>query len=80
MGGVKKWIVTTTAPDRPISEIVDELTAAGFTTDKILEELGVVTGDAGDDTAQRLRTIPGVTDVSLDSSVDIGPPDSSETW
>ncbi|MDE1674365.1 hypothetical protein [Nocardia gipuzkoensis] len=80
MGGVKKWIVTTTAPDRPISEIVDELTAAGFTADKVLKELGVVTGVAGDDTAQRLRTIPGVTDVSLDYSVDIGPPDSPETW
>ncbi|MBH0779486.1 hypothetical protein [Nocardia bovistercoris] len=79
MACVRKWIVTT-APDRPLSEIIGDLTAAGFMIDTILEELGIVTGEAGDDTAQRLREIPGVTDVSADYSVDIGPPDSPETW
>jgi hypothetical protein len=41
-----------------------------------LEFTNTVTGSADPDTTQKLRRISGVTDVSKDHPVDIGPPDA----
>lgn len=75
----KKWIVTTSG-DRPIYEVAKELTKTGFTVGNVLDEIGSITGDASEDVAQRLRSLPGVVDVSPDSPIDIGPPDTPVTW
>lgn len=75
----KSWVITT-SPDRPLSEIADELTAVGFSIGQVLDEIGSITGQAGDDAIGRAKTIPGVVDVSPDMPIDIGPPDSSNTW
>jgi hypothetical protein len=75
----KGWIVTTSA-DRPIHEITKDLKAAGFAVGQVLEEIGSITGAAGADALEKLRSIRGVVDVSPDTPVDIGPPDSPHTW
>jgi hypothetical protein len=75
----KGWIVTTSS-DRPIKDIESDLKKAGFSVGHVLAEIGSITGAAADDTVTKLRSIPGVVDVSPDSPIDIGPPDSGETW
>jgi hypothetical protein len=69
----KKWIVTTSG-DRSLNDIKKDLTEVGFGVDQVLEDIGVITGTARD--AKRLRSISGVSDVSPDQEVDIGPPDA----
>lgn len=69
----KKWIVTTSG-NRSLKDIKKELTDAGFGVDQVLEDIGVITGTA--DNAERVRKIEGVSDVSPDQEVDIGPPDA----
>ena len=73
------WIVTTSS-DRSIKDIARDLKKAGFTVGRVLEEVGSITGAAADETITKLRSIPGVVDVSPDRSISIGPPDSGETW
>lgn len=75
----RKWIVTTSS-DRPIQEIAKELEAAGLSIANVNDEIQSITGAAAQDTASRLRSIRGVVDVSPDEPVDIGPPDSPDTW
>jgi len=75
----KGWIVTTSS-DRPIQDIESDLRKAGFSVDHVLAEVGSITGAAADDTVTKLRSIPGVVDVSPDSPIDVGPPDSGENW
>lgn len=75
----KSWIVTT-SPGRPIAEIADELKGLGFSIGQVLEEVGSITGQAGDDAITRAKSIAGVVDVSPDAPIDIGPPDSPDTW
>ena len=69
----KKWIVTTSG-NRSLKDIKKELTDAGFGVDQVLDDIGVITGTADD--AERMRKISGVSDVSPDHEVDIGPPDA----
>jgi hypothetical protein len=75
----KSWIVTTSS-SRPIAEIADELKGLGFSIGQVLEEVGSITGQAGDDAITRAKSIAGVVDVSPDAPIDIGPPDSPDTW
>ena len=73
------WIVTTSG-DRPTKEIAKDLKAAGFSVGQVLEEIGSITGEADDNVADKVRSIRGVSDVSRDSDIDIGPPGSPTTW
>ena len=79
MTKAKKWIITTSG-DRSIHEIAKDLAKAGLTGSQVLEEVGSITGSAGDKTVAKLRKVRGVVDVSPDFPVDVGPPDSSDTW
>ena len=79
MAGNKGWIVTTSA-DRSISDITKDLKEAGFDISQVLEHIGSITGAAAEETVPKLRSIRGVVDVSPDQPIDIGPPDSPETW
>ena len=69
------WIITT-SDERPITDIARDLTRAGFKPAHILTEIGSITGSAAPDIVARLRTIPGVIDVSPDAVIDIGLPDA----
>jgi len=75
----KGWIVTTSS-ERPMSEITKDLKDAGFSVGKVLEEVGSITGEAGDEIVSKVRSIAGVVDVSPDVPIDIGPPGSPDTW
>ena len=75
----KKWIVTANS-NRPINDIARDLADAGLTDIQVLKEIGSVIGSAEDETASKLRKVRGVKDVSQDISIDVGPPDSRETW
>lgn len=75
----KKWIVTMSG-DRPISEIKKDLVKTGFTVDQVLDEIGSIIGSADNDAAERIRAIRGVSDVSPDTPINIGPPDAPVTW
>ncbi len=79
MAEKKRWVVTTSG-DRSLSDIEKKLTESGFAVEQVLDEIGCIIGAASDDVVERLRSVPGVADVSLEPSVDIGPPDSPVTW
>jgi len=79
MAKKKRWIVTTSG-DRSLSEIKKKVTESGFAVEDVLDEIGCIIGSASDDVAERLRSIPGVADVSPETPVDIGPPDAPVTW
>ena len=71
----KRWIVTTTGKGS-LKDVKKNLTKSGFKVDKVLDEIGVITGTSKDDNVERFRAVDGVADVSPDEDVDIGPPDS----
>jgi hypothetical protein len=75
----KRWIVTV-SPDESLPRVRRGLEDAGFAVREVMEAIGVVTGDADDDAATRIRNLKGVRDVSPDGAVDIGPPDAPSTW
>jgi hypothetical protein len=70
----KQALVITVSGDRQIHEVARELKAAGFDVNQVLDTIGVVTGSADATSVARLRSVRGVTDVSPDHEVDIGPP------
>jgi len=78
MAKQKRWVVTTSGK-KPLSDVRKNLVESGFTVDQVLGEIGLITGTAEDDVAERMRNIPGVVDVSPEAGVDIGPPDAPIT-
>lgn len=79
MPASKRWIVTTSG-DRALADVQKDLTKAGFVIEQNLGEIGSLIGTASDAVAEKLRALPGVADVSPDTPIDIGPPDSPVTW
>jgi len=75
-----KGCIVTTSAERPVRAVAKDLSKAGFKVDQILEEIGSITGSCDASQIGKLRAIPGVADVSLDTPIDIGPPDSPTTW
>jgi hypothetical protein len=75
----KPWIVTT-SPDRPINEVADDLVKAGFTLGQVNDAIQSISGRASSKVVAKLRRVNGVLDVTPDEAIDIGPPDSSDTW
>jgi hypothetical protein len=76
MADARQALVITLSGERPLREVTAELERAGLTIEQVLSEVGVVTGAAPASAAARLRSIAGVTDVSVDHAIDIGPPGS----
>ena len=71
----KKWIVTTSGK-HSLKDVKKGLTESGFAVDQVLDEIGIITGTSSDDDVEKLRKVKGVTDVSPDQEIDIGPPDA----
>ena len=71
----KEWIVMTSGERSP-SEVAKELTKHGFKVGQVLDEIGMITGDAADDVVAKARKVHGVKDVSASGNIDIGPPGS----
>jgi hypothetical protein len=70
----KQAVVITVSGDRPVHDVAGDLKASGLEAAQVLDAIGVVTGYAAPAHMAKLRKIRGVTDVSLDHPVDIGPP------
>jgi hypothetical protein len=73
-GKEKQRLVIMISNKRPIHEVAHDLKKAGLRVDQVLENIGSVTGSAEMGAVERLRSIPGVADVSPDHPVNIGPP------
>lgn len=73
------WIITISS-DQSITEVATRLSAEGLTVKDVLEEIGCITGSADDVTAERLKKVSGVIDIAPDMQIDVGPPDTEETW
>jgi hypothetical protein len=72
----KQSLVVTVTQGCHINDVARDLKAAGLEVEGVLNTIGVVTGRAPAKSVARLRKVRGVADVSLDHTVDIGPPDA----
>ena len=79
MPKARTWIVTT-SDARPVAAIAKDLRKAGFTVEQQNDAIQSIVGTADDTVAAKVRAVEGVVDVSPDTPVDVGPPDSSNTW
>ena len=79
MAARSTWIISTDGK-RSLRAIAKDLARADFMVDQILTEVGCITGSTAAGSTARLRKIQGVIDVSPDTPLNIGPPDSPETW
>lgn len=70
----KQAFVVTVSGDRPVHDVARDLKANGLEVDQVMDAIGVVTGSAESTSLAKLRKVRGVTDVSADHAVDIGPP------
>lgn len=75
----RKWIVTLSG-ERPLADLKPELKAAGAKVGEAMDEIGVVSVECAEGAARKLRGIKGVSDVSPDHPIDIGPRGSADTW
>lgn len=75
----KRFIVTTDG-ERPVKDVAKDLREKGFSVDQILDEIGCITGSADESTMEKVRKVRGVTDVSPEGEINIGPPDAPATW
>jgi hypothetical protein len=73
------WVVTTSG-DRPVADIAKDLSAAGFAVEQTLDQIGIITGKSDHKTIGKVRAVRGVADIAPETTVDIGPPNSRETW
>ncbi|MBZ5486792.1 hypothetical protein HW452_04545 [Halomonas aquamarina] len=79
MQKIELWVITVSS-DRSITETAARLKAEGLTICDLLEDIGCITGEADNATAQRLKHIDGVVDIAPDMPIDLGPPGSGQTW
>jgi hypothetical protein len=70
----RQTFIVTLSGARPVQEVVNDLKAGGLEVDQVMDAIGTVTGSAKSQTLERLRQVNGVTDISPDHPVDIGPP------
>jgi hypothetical protein len=61
-----------------LHEVASDLKKSGFHVDQVLQEIGLITGKGADAAAHKARKVKGVTDVSANHEISIGPPDSSD--
>lgn len=73
--GEPAWTVTV-APDSDADSVARSLQGIGFTVFQVLDAIGVIMVRGSEALAAKARRIEGVTDVSKEISIDIGPPHS----
>jgi hypothetical protein len=74
----RRWIVTLSG-ERPVDAVADDVKAAGLEVRDVLAFTGTIVGEGTEATAEQLRGVAGVQDVSPDLEVNIGPPDA-KVW
>ncbi len=73
--GEQTWVVTV-APGTPLEPVKVALKKTGLTVDRVLEAIEMVIAHGGEAQAEQARRITGVTSVTKEVPVDIGPPDA----
>lgn len=73
-GGKPVWVVTV-APGT-LEKVKAGLTGVGLTVHQVLDAIGIVIAHGSEAQAEQARHVTGVTDVSPELRVDIGPPDA----
>ena len=73
--GKPVWVVTV-APEAPLEAVKAGLIGVGFTVVQVLDAIGIVIAHGSEAQAEQARRVAGVTDVSSEAEVDIGPPDA----
>lgn len=63
-----------------LTEVADQLVSHGFKIDQMLNEIDVIVGSAPRAALAKLSRVLGVTDVAEQPQIDIGPPESGQTW
>lgn len=76
---MKGYIITIDA-SRPIDDVAKDLADAGLRVGLKFAEFGVISGDMDEKDVPKMKAIKGVTDVSLDPAIAIGPPGVGLTW
>lgn len=79
VAGDRRWVVTCSG-ERDLAQVAEDLRARGLRHGQALGEIGIIVGEAPDEVADSLRSVPGVSDVSPDRPIDTGPPDAPTTW
>ena len=79
MAKKRHWIVTT-SEGRNVKAVAKALKSAGFEVGQVHDQIGTISGAADSAVLKKIRKIDGVADVSADAAVDIGPPNSRDTW
>lgn len=73
--GEQTWVVMV-SPKTPLGPVKAALENAGLTVDRVLEAIEMVIAHGGEAQAEQARRITGVTSVTKEVPVDIGPPDA----
>ncbi len=79
MADEKRWVVTPPR-DQSLTDVQKKLVDGGFKVDQVLSEIGLITGVADDDVVEKLKQAAKGVDIRPELPVDVGPPDSPETW
>lgn len=79
MAKALRWIVTLSDTSR-LAQVKEGLRGCGFKIADVMDEIGVITGTADEQAAEKARRIAGVADVSPETQIDVGPPGSPSTW
>jgi hypothetical protein len=70
-----RFIITTTG-QLPLADVVVALRKAGLELEEVMDAIGIVTGHCASSKAAGLRKVVGVSDVTADGPVGVGPPDA----
>lgn len=73
-------LVVTLSGAHPASEVADHLKQHGFQVNNVLESIGVITGTGNVNELASWKAHPGISDISEDHTIDIGPPEATTTW
>ena len=71
--GQPAWVITI-AHGAPLDSVKAGLISAGLIVDRVLDAIGIVIAHGSETQAEQARRVAGVTDVSPEVEVDIGPP------
>jgi hypothetical protein len=58
--------------------VADDVREAGLSITHVLSEIGVILGEGSDEIASKIRTLEGITDVSLNKTVRLNPSPSND--
>jgi hypothetical protein len=79
MARKSKWTVTS-AGNRSLKDVRQDLLAAGFDVEETMDAIGVITGRGDAAVAKEIAKIDGVSAVEAEGKIDIGPPGKKKTW